>query len=62
MFRKNYATLAKDILGKTGLAAQLTGHEEDATLDRNYYTHNERALKENAEKVVLLGLKFAQKK
>ena len=62
MFRKNYATLAKDILGKTGLAAQLTGHEEDATLDRNYYTHNERTLKENAEKVVSLGLKFAQKK
>ena len=62
MFRKNYATAAKDTLGTTGAAAQLTGHEQDATLDRFYYTTNNDKIIENAEKVIQANFKFATKK
>ena len=62
MFRKNYATAAKDTLGTTGAAAQLTGHEQDATLDRFYYTTNNDKIIENAEKVIQANFKFASKK
>jgi len=62
MFRKNYATAAKDTLGTTGAAAQLTGHEQDATLDRFYYTSNNDKLIENAEKVIQANFRFASKR
>jgi len=62
MFRKKYATAAKDTLGTTGAAAQLTGHEQDATLDRFYYTSNNDKLIENAEKVIQANFKFASKR
>jgi integrase len=51
MLRKAYSTTAKDILGATGPATQLTGHEEDSTLDRFYYGADKQTVKNNAEKV-----------
>ena len=51
MLRKAYSTTAKDILGATGPATQLTGHEEDSTLDRFYYGADRQTVKNNAEKV-----------
>ena len=51
MFRKTYSTKAKDILGQTGLATRLTGHEQDSTLDRFYYGADETQIEKDANKV-----------
>ena len=51
MLRKAYSTTAKDMLGATGPATQLTGHEEDSTLDRFYYGADKETVRNNAEKV-----------
>ena len=51
MFRKTYSTKAKDILGQTGFAIRLTGHEEDSTLDRFYYGSDLEQIKTDADKV-----------
>lgn len=51
MFRKTYSTKAKDILGQTGFATRLTGHEQDSTLDRFYYGADEKQIEIHANKV-----------
>ena len=51
MFSKTYSTKAKDILGQTGLATRLTGHEQDSTLDRFYYGVDEKQIEIDANKV-----------
>ena len=50
-FRKTFSSLAKDTLGATGPATKLTGHTQDATLDKHYYkTHKDKVIT-NADKV-----------
>ena len=50
-FRKTFSSLAKDTLGATGPATKLTGHTQDATLDKHYYkTHRDKVIT-NADKV-----------
>ena len=36
LFRKSGGTISKRTLGSTGKARALTGHQQDATLDRFY--------------------------
>ena len=50
-FRKTFSSLAKDTLGATGPATKLTGHTQDATLEKHYYkTHKDKVIT-NADKV-----------
>ena len=42
--RKTFATLAKDTLGATGPATNLTGHTTDRTLDAYYYKTNQQKI------------------
>ena len=50
-FRKTFSSLAKDTLGATGPATKLTGHTQDATLEKHYYkTHRDKVIT-NADKV-----------
>ena len=49
--RKTFSTLAKNTLGATGPATNLTGHTSDKTLDRFYYKDNRSKIIEDANTV-----------
>jgi len=49
--RKTFATLAKDTLGATGPATNLTGHTTDRTLDAFYYKTNQKKIINDANTV-----------
>ena len=49
--RKTFATLAKDTLGATGPATNLTGHTSDRTLDAYYYKTNQQKIINDANTV-----------
>jgi len=49
--RKSFSTLAKNTLGSTGPATNLTGHTSDKTLDRFYYKDNRSKIIKDANTV-----------
>ncbi len=49
--RKTFATLAKNTLGATGPATNLTGHTTDRTLDKFYYKDNKSKIITDANTV-----------
>tara|TARA_R110002153_G_scaffold20920_3_gene70603 strand:+ start:285 stop:1928 length:1644 start_codon:yes stop_codon:yes gene_type:complete len=49
--RKTFATLAKETLGATGPATNLTGHTSDKTLDAYYYKTNQEKIINDANTV-----------
>jgi len=60
-FRKTFATLAKNTLGSTGPATNLTGHTSDKTLDRYYYKTNKTKITTDANTVgQVLWLNFTE--
>ncbi len=49
--RKTFSPLAKDTLGATGPATNLTGHTSDRTLDAYYYKTNQQKIINDANTV-----------
>ncbi len=51
MLRKTFSSMAKIILGTSSKAIQLTGHEQESTLEQYYDKHTPEQVREYAEQV-----------